>query len=97
MTNGTTTRSPFFKSRHRAADFDDDAHRLMPKDVAVFHRRLVAIEEVQVRAANCGRGDFDDRVRRFLNGWIGNCIDAHVMFAVPAECSHRIVFSEFVG
>lgn len=87
-----------FKFRHCAADFDDDTHGLVPQNVAVLHRRLIAVEKVQIRTTDCCRGDFDDGVRRFLNGRIGDGIDANVVFAVPAECSHGIgLRCEFIG
>ncbi len=67
-----------FEFRHRAAGLDDDAHRLVAEDVAVFHAGLVAVEEMQVRAADRRGGNLDDGVRGFLNHGIGNCIDADV-------------------
>src|ERR671927_538511 len=49
-----------------AADFlaglDDLAHELVPEDVALLHRRDVAVVEVQVRPADRRRGDLHDRV-----------------------------------
>ena len=80
----------FFQLCHSTPDFDDDAHRLMAEHIACFHRRLIAIEKMEVRATDRGGGDFDDCVRRFLDHRIGNCVDANVVFTVPAECSHSM-------
>ena len=44
---------------------------------------------MEVRSANRGRGDFYNRVRRLFDFRIGNRIHSDVVFAVPAECSHR--------
>ncbi len=74
--------------RHHAADLDDDSHRLMAEHVAFLHLHHVTVVKMQIRPADRGGGDFDDRVRRFLNHRIGNRINADVRFAVPAECSH---------
>src|SRR4051794_7514930 len=48
--------------RDGLALFDDLAHELVTEDVAALHRRDVAVEKVEVRAADRGRGDADDRV-----------------------------------
>ena len=47
---------------------------------------------MEVRSADRGRGDLDNRVCWFLNLRIGNRINADVVFAVPAECSHSNIF-----
>jgi hypothetical protein len=67
----------------------------MPQHVSRFRRGLVAIEQMEVRAADRSGGDFDDRVRRLMNHRIGNFIDAHVGFAMPAECPDKGVWFEF--
>ena len=43
-------------------DLDDLAHELVAHHVALLHRRHVAVEQVQVGAADRGRGDPHDRV-----------------------------------
>src|SRR5262249_1209877 len=43
------------------ADLDDLAHELVPQHVAVLHGRDVAVDQVQVRTADRGRGDPYDR------------------------------------
>ena len=62
--NGTTTRSPTrsFVAVDAGPDLDDLAHELVAHDVALLHRRHVAVEQVQVGAADRGRGDPHDRV-----------------------------------
>ena len=45
-------------------------------------------EKMEVRSANRGRGDLDNRVRRLSDLGIRNRIYPDVVFAVPAECSH---------
>ena len=74
--------------RHRAADLDDDPHRLMAEHVAFLHLDHVTVVKMQIRPANRSGSDFDDRIRRFLNHRIGNRINANVRFAVPTESSH---------
>jgi hypothetical protein len=56
----------------------------MAQDVAVFHRRLIAVEQMEIGAADRTGCDFDEGISRVLNLWIRNCIDANVAFAVPA-------------
>lgn len=45
-------------------------HIFMAEDVAAFHRGLISVQEVQVRAANRASGDPDDRITRVLDGRI---------------------------
>jgi hypothetical protein len=54
--NGTTTRRRP-EVLDAAAGLDDLAHELVAEDVALLHRRDVAVVEVQVRAADRRRGD----------------------------------------
>ena len=82
----------FFELRHRTPYVDDDAHGLMPKHVAFFHSHHKSIVKMEVRSANRGRGDLDNRVCRFLNLGIGNRIDADVVFTMPTECSNSNIF-----
>jgi hypothetical protein len=83
----------FLQLLHRAADFDDDAHRLVAEDVSRFHRGLVAIEEVEIGAANGGRSNlYDglyDGVSRIDDGRVIDRVDANVVYAVPDECLHE--------
>ena len=70
------------------ADLLDDAHRLVPDDVAGLHERGQRLVQVQVRAAESGRGDANDDVRRFLDARIGDLGDLHVVNALPSHCLH---------
>ena len=54
-------------SRDLGADLLDDAHRLVAEDVALVDERAEHLVEVQVRAAQAGRGDADDRVGGLLD------------------------------
>jgi hypothetical protein len=71
------------------ADLLDDPHRLVSEDVALVDEHPQHLVEVQVRAADRGRGDADDRVGRVLDRRIGDLVDADVAFAVEGECLHR--------
>jgi len=62
----------------------DLTHILMAEDVAGFHRRLVAVEQVEIGAADRAGGDLDDRIARVLDLGIGDGVDAHVALTVPA-------------
>ena len=75
---------PHFQIGDLGAEFDYLAHILMAQDVALFHRRLIAVEQMEIGAADRTGCDFDDSISRVLNRWIGNRIDAYVAFAVPA-------------
>src|ERR1700733_7705676 len=81
----------FFKLSDRATHLDNDAHRLMAKHIPLLHSHHKTIIKMKIRPANRGRSDPDNRVGRFLNLGIGNCINSHVVFAVPTKCSHKIL------
>ena len=74
----------------RRPDLGDDAHRLVAEDVALAEERAEQLVEVQVRAADPGRGDLDDHVRRILDRRVGHGVDADVALAVVGQCSHRV-------
>ena len=93
MLNGTTTRSPGLQGRDRGADLAHDAHRLVADDVARRHERRQRVVEVQVGAAQPGRGDLDDDVGRLLDDRVGDLDDLHVLLALPRDCLHRSVTS----
>ena len=88
MVNGTTTRSPFFRFVTPLPTSSTIAHRLVAEDVALLHGRHVAVEEVQVGAADGGGGDPHDGVARVLDLRDRDGVDADVALAVPAECLH---------
>src|SRR5688572_32496129 len=54
---------------------DDLAHELVAEDVALEHRRDEAVVEVQVGAADRGRGDTHDGVARVDDLGIRNFLD----------------------
>ena len=55
--------------RHRRADLGDRADRLVAEDRPGSHVGHVALEDVQIGAADRRRVDADDRVRRLLDPW----------------------------
>ncbi len=65
------------------------AHELVPQDVARLHRRDEAIEEMEIGAADGGRGDFDDGVARIQDLRIGYALDAHVVRCMPYQRFHH--------
>ena len=69
-------------------DLDDLAHELVSQDVALLHRRDVAVQQVQVRAADGGRRDPDDGVLRVQQFRVGYAVDPHVVATVPNERPH---------
>ncbi len=64
--------------RYVGADRLDDAHRFVAEDVAIVDERSEELVEVEVRAAQAGRGDPDDRVGRLLDRRIGDGLDPDV-------------------
>ena len=89
IVKGTTTRSPILRLVTSGAKLDHLAHVLMAQDVAALHRRLIAVEQMQVGAADRAGGDLDDRVAGVLDLRIGNGVDADVALPVPAQCAHQ--------
>ena len=77
-----------------AADLLDDAHRLVPEDVAAMQERREHVVEVQVGPADRGRGDPHDRVGGLLDARIGDLVDGDLGRALPGECSHPPGLSE---
>ena len=69
-------------------DLLDDAHRLVTDDVAGVHERRERLVEVQVRAAQPGGGDADDRVGGVDDRGVGDVLDADVARALPGHCLH---------
>jgi hypothetical protein len=56
----------------------------MAEDIAAFHGRLKAVEQMKVRAADSAGRDLDDRVARVLYFRVGDRVDTNVAFSVPA-------------
>ena len=63
--------------------FNDFAHILVAENVALLHRRLIPIKQVQIGTAYSAGGDLDYSVARVLNFGIWNIIHPHITFAVP--------------
>jgi hypothetical protein len=78
-------------------DLDDLAHELVAHDVAVLHRRDVPVEQVQVRPADRGRGDPDDRVAPVEDSRVGDVADLDfvapfqqlALMTAPPPCAPR--------
>src|SRR6185369_6091606 len=71
-----------------AAELDDLAHELVAQDVPLLHGGDVAVVEVEVRAADRGRGDADDGVAPVQDRRVGDVFYPDVVFTVPTECFH---------
>ena len=78
---------------HPGAHGLDDAHRLVAEHVAGLEERAEDLVEVQVGAAQPGRGHADDRVGRLLDGRIGDGVDAHVALSMPGQGLHLMLRS----
>ena len=71
------------------ADVLDNAHELVAENIAAAHRRDETVIEMQIGAANRGRGDPHDRIARGDEGRIGDVFDARlrcVRVARPDGC-----------
>ena len=62
---------------------------LVPEHVAGRQVRSEHPVQVQVRAADRGRGDRDDRVVRLLDPRVGHVGDPYVQVALPCQCPHE--------
>src|SRR5919202_1139274 len=69
-------------------DLDDLAHEIVAHDVAVLHRRDVPVQQVQVRPADGGRGDPDDRVAPVEDPRVGDVADLDLVAPCPAVGLH---------
>src|SRR3546814_7832761 len=54
------------------AGFDDIPHELVPDDIACAHTGDIAVVEMEVRTADRGRGDTQDRIARIDDFGIGD-------------------------
>ena len=80
------------------ADLDDLAHELVAHDVALLHRRHVAVEQVQVGAADRRRGDLHDRVAALRILGSGTSLDLDLVRPDPAVGLHACTsFALVVG
>lgn len=76
---------------HGGTHFLDSAHRLVAQDAARFHLRYVALEDVQVGAADGHRVNADDDVRVRFQIWVWHLVPAALAGAVVDECVHEIL------
>src|ERR1700694_144464 len=61
----------------------------MAENVALFHRRHDAVEQMQVRAADRAGRHLDDGIATILNFGIRHGLAADVVLAVPGQRFHR--------
>jgi hypothetical protein len=62
IVNGDNGAIADLEISHLGAELDHLTHILMAHDVAALHRRLISVEEMEIRAADRTGGDLDDRV-----------------------------------
>jgi hypothetical protein len=74
------------------SDLDDLPHELVPEDVALRHRRHVAVVEMQVRAADRRGGDPNDRVAIVEQHRVRNLLDLDGVASRPADRAHQDPF-----
>ena len=67
MTQEISTRSPGLNAVTAGPDLVDDAYALVAEDAAGLASRDIALEDVQIGAANRRLGDLDDSVRGRLD------------------------------
>jgi hypothetical protein len=79
--------------RHLGSDLDHLAHRLVPEHIAGVQERSEHLVQMEVRAAQPGRGDADHRVVRLLDLWVRHGVDADVTLAMPGQCLHQRLLS----
>src|SRR5690606_29175301 len=82
---------------HVRPDLDDLAHRLVPEDVPAIEERTQQLVQVQVRAADRGRGDADDRITGLLDHRVLDLVDPDVALSLPGECFHAFTLAHTVG
>src|SRR5215208_380190 len=89
----TSTRSPGSRGGDRVADLDDRANGLVTEDRTRLHLGDVALEDVEVRAADRGRVDSNHDVGRILDGRLGLLFPAAKPGAVVDERLHDSSFA----
>ena len=88
MLNGITTRSPGLMCVTSAPTSSTMPIGSWPRMSPASRNAPEHLVQVQVRAADAGRRDPDDRVGRLLDGRVGDGVDADVVRAVPGQCLH---------
>jgi len=79
----------YLQVAYARADLFDDAHELVPHDVALFNRGNKSIKQVQVRTANRRSGHFDNRIVRIQDLRIVYNLCFDLALAHPADRLHR--------
>ncbi|EER43888.1 predicted protein [Histoplasma capsulatum H143] len=89
---GRNARDEHGVARHEAldtrADFVDHADAFMAQHTAWRGGLHVALDDVQIRAADSGVLEFDDCVRRRLDAWLRALFDVDDAFAFIDESLH---------
>ncbi len=75
--------------RHVRPDLDDLAHELVTQDVALLHRRHVAVDQVEVRPADRGRRHFTIASRRLRMLGSGTSWTSTALRPDPTGGPHR--------
>src|SRR3954464_3996218 len=72
----------------RVTDLRDRAHRFVAEYSSIGHRGDIALQDVQVGSADSGHVDFDDDIRRVLDGRIRHLFPRLAVGPVVDECFH---------
>ena len=83
------TWSPGLNAGDAGADLVDDADAFVAENAAGLAGRHVALEDVQVGAADRGLGDPDDRIGRRSDGRLGTIFQGLLAGSVIDECFHE--------
>ena len=75
---------------HVLADLLDHADRLVPEDRAGLHARERATDEMQIGAADCARGDADQRIGGLLDLRLAHGLEADVAHSMEYDGFHRL-------
>jgi hypothetical protein len=78
---------------HGGAGLDDRADGLVTEDGARLYRGHIALEDVQVGAADRGSVDLDDRVGRRLDGRVGDGVPGALSGTVIDQSLHIVSFT----
>ena len=81
----------FRQCGYRGPGLDDEADRLVAEDRARSHLGHVALEDVQIGAADRRARDLDDRVGRSFDLRVRSGFPGLFAWAVIDECLHRIL------
>jgi len=77
-----------FEFVHFAADVDHFAHEFVAKNVSRLHGGDEAVEEMQVRTANGGACNADNRIAGVQDARVRDRIHVDAPGAFPANCFH---------